>query len=85
MCWSFGRYQSILKLRQKLYCNFRTLCYDRIVDSGDWLLGAACCASPFDFQQAYGLDRDFALEISDHYPIEYQLNWMTFIVHKIVE
>lgn len=47
--------------------------YDRVVTAGDWILGSACCAVPFNYEEAYDISRDLALDISDHYPVEFNL------------
>ncbi|XP_071983406.1 deoxyribonuclease gamma isoform X2 [Engystomops pustulosus] len=52
--------------------------YDRIVLHGKRLINSAVpgSAAVFDFMKAYGLTEAQALEISDHYPVEFQLNQM---------
>ncbi|XP_056384252.1 deoxyribonuclease gamma [Hyla sarda] len=52
--------------------------YDRIVVHGKRLLNAVVpgSATVFDFMKEYGLTEAQALEISDHYPVEFQLNQM---------
>ncbi|XP_041130313.1 deoxyribonuclease 1 like 4, tandem duplicate 1 isoform X1 [Polyodon spathula] len=49
--------------------------YDRIVVYGDDMLEAIVphSAKPFNFQEAYGLDMELALYVSDHYPVEVEL------------
>ncbi|KAM3621243.1 uncharacterized protein V6R79_008356 [Siganus canaliculatus] len=49
--------------------------YDRIVVYGDDMLQAVVphSAKPFNFQTAYGLSEEQALEVSDHYPVEVEL------------
>lgn len=49
--------------------------YDRIVIYGDDMLEAVVphSAKPFNFQEAYGLDMELALDVSDHYPVEVEL------------
>uniref|UniRef100_A0A9R1SK55 Deoxyribonuclease 1 like 4, tandem duplicate 2 n=2 Tax=Cyprinus carpio TaxID=7962 RepID=A0A9R1SK55_CYPCA len=49
--------------------------YDRIVVYKDDMLKAVVpkSAKPFNFQQAYKLSDEMALEISDHYPVEVSL------------
>ena len=48
--------------------------YDRVVAAGDWLPRATCCATPFDYQVAYGLSDQLTKDVSDHYPIEWTLS-----------
>ncbi|KAJ6655287.1 hypothetical protein lerEdw1_005479 [Lerista edwardsae] len=50
--------------------------YDRIVVHGERCLAAVVpeSAQPFDFPQKFGLSEAEALEISDHYPVELELN-----------
>ncbi|XP_044158090.1 deoxyribonuclease gamma-like [Bufo gargarizans] len=52
--------------------------YDRIVLHGKRLINSVepGSATVFDFMKAYGLTEAQALEISDHYPVEFQLNQM---------
>lgn len=52
--------------------------YDRIVLHGKRLINSAVpdSATVFDFMKAYGLTEAQALEISDHYPVEFQLTQM---------
>ncbi|KAG8540759.1 hypothetical protein GDO81_018629, partial [Engystomops pustulosus] len=52
--------------------------YDRIVLHGKRLINSAVpgSAAVFDFMKAYALTEAQALEISDHYPVEFQLNQM---------
>ncbi|KAM5148274.1 deoxyribonuclease gamma [Mantella aurantiaca] len=55
----------------------KTSCaYDRIVLHGANLISSVVpdSATTFDFMQAYRLTEEQALEVSDHYPIEFQLN-----------
>ncbi|XP_061582619.1 deoxyribonuclease-1-like isoform X1 [Cololabis saira] len=49
--------------------------YDRIVVYGDDMLRALVpsSAKPFNFQEAYGLSNEQALDVSDHYPVEVEL------------
>ncbi|KAM9361935.1 deoxyribonuclease 1 like 4, tandem duplicate 1 isoform 2-T2 [Symphorus nematophorus] len=53
--------------------------YDRIVVYGDDMLQAVVpnSAKPFNFQKAYGLSEEKALEVSDHYPVEVKLKSLT--------
>ncbi|XP_042306990.1 deoxyribonuclease gamma-like isoform X1 [Sceloporus undulatus] len=54
----------------------RSCCaYDRIIVHGEEFLGAVVprSAKPFNFTQALGLSEEEALEISDHYPVEVNL------------
>lgn len=53
--------------------------YDRIVVYGDDMLHAVIpnSAKPFNFQKAYKLSQEQALEISDHYPVEVELKSLT--------
>ncbi|XP_034996213.1 deoxyribonuclease-1-like 1 [Zootoca vivipara] len=50
--------------------------YDRIVVHGERCLAAVVpgSAQPFNFAKAFGLSEAEALEISDHYPVEVELN-----------
>uniref|UniRef100_A0ACB8EMG5 Uncharacterized protein n=2 Tax=Sphaerodactylus townsendi TaxID=933632 RepID=A0ACB8EMG5_9SAUR len=50
--------------------------YDRIVVHGDRCLGVVIpgSARPFDFPKEYGLSEAEALKVSDHYPVEVELN-----------
>lgn len=48
--------------------------YDRVIAAGNWLPKAACCAVPFDYQKAYGLDDQLTKDVSDHYPVEWILS-----------
>nr|XP_056723327.1 deoxyribonuclease-1-like 1 [Euleptes europaea] len=50
--------------------------YDRIVVHGERCLRAVVpgSAQPFDFPKEYGLSEAEALKISDHYPVEVELN-----------
>ncbi|KAJ8371900.1 hypothetical protein AAFF_G00298920 [Aldrovandia affinis] len=49
--------------------------YDRIVVYGDDMLDAVVpnSAQPFNFQKAFGLTYEMALDVSDHYPVEVEL------------
>ncbi|XP_072296094.1 deoxyribonuclease-1-like isoform X1 [Eucyclogobius newberryi] len=49
--------------------------YDRIVVYGDDMLKAVVpgSAKPFNFQKAYRLSDELALDVSDHYPVEVTL------------
>ncbi|CAL9707427.1 unnamed protein product [Knipowitschia caucasica] len=49
--------------------------YDRIVIYGNDMLEAVVpgSAKPFNFQRAYGLSDELALDVSDHYPVEVTL------------
>lgn len=49
--------------------------YDRIVVYGDDMLKAVVpeSAKPFNFQKAFGLSDEQALDVSDHYPVEVTL------------
>nr|XP_040060267.1 deoxyribonuclease 1 like 4, tandem duplicate 1 [Gasterosteus aculeatus aculeatus] len=49
--------------------------YDRIVVYGDDMLDAVVpdSAKPFNFQEAYGLNREQTVKVSDHYPVEVEL------------
>ncbi|XP_041639256.1 deoxyribonuclease 1 like 4, tandem duplicate 1 [Cheilinus undulatus] len=49
--------------------------YDRIVVYGDDMLQAVVpdSAKPFNFQKAYSLSQELALEVSDHYPVEVEM------------
>ncbi|XP_073324816.1 deoxyribonuclease-1-like [Pagrus major] len=49
--------------------------YDRIVVYGDDMLQAVVpnSAKTFNFQEAYGLSQEQALDVSDHYPVEVEL------------
>ncbi|XP_061075010.1 deoxyribonuclease gamma-like [Conger conger] len=49
--------------------------YDRIVVYGDDMLNAVVpnSAKPFNFQEAFGLTVEEALDVSDHYPVELEL------------
>uniref|UniRef100_A0A8C6SF75 Endonuclease/exonuclease/phosphatase domain-containing protein n=1 Tax=Neogobius melanostomus TaxID=47308 RepID=A0A8C6SF75_9GOBI len=53
--------------------------YDRIVVYGDDMLQAIVpkSAKPFNFQKAYGLSDELALDVSDHYPVEVALKSKT--------
>ncbi|XP_074528427.1 deoxyribonuclease 1 like 4, tandem duplicate 1 isoform X2 [Halichoeres trimaculatus] len=53
--------------------------YDRIVVYGDDMLHAVVpnSAKPFNFQEAYRLSQEQALEVSDHYPVEVELKSLT--------
>ncbi|XP_034538040.1 deoxyribonuclease-1-like [Notolabrus celidotus] len=55
--------------------------YDRIVVYGDDMLQAVMpnSAKPFNFQRAYGLTQEQALDVSDHYPVEVELMSLTTI------
>ncbi|ODM91276.1 Deoxyribonuclease-1 [Orchesella cincta] len=49
--------------------------YDRIIISGqymerNWLHGTA---KPFEFDVSFGLEKKLALNVSDHYPVEFRL------------
>lgn len=48
--------------------------YDRIIAAGTWLPRATCCAVPFNYQTAYGLDDQLTKDVSDHYPVEWILS-----------
>ncbi|KAL8164465.1 UNVERIFIED_CONTAM: hypothetical protein K2H54_051674 [Gekko kuhli] len=50
--------------------------YDRIVVHGNRCLGVVVpgSAQPFDFPKEYGLSEAEALKVSDHYPVEVELN-----------
>ncbi|XP_018417956.1 PREDICTED: deoxyribonuclease gamma isoform X1 [Nanorana parkeri] len=50
--------------------------YDRIVLHGATLISSIVpdSATTFDFTRAYRLTEEQALEVSDHYPVEFQLN-----------
>lgn len=48
--------------------------YDRIVVAGDWIQKSACCAAAFDYEHYYGIDHELALEVSDHYPVDFKMN-----------
>ncbi|KAG9471654.1 hypothetical protein GDO78_013924 [Eleutherodactylus coqui] len=52
--------------------------YDRIVLHGTKLINSVVpgSATAFDFMTAYGLTEAQALEISDHYPVEFQMTEM---------
>ncbi|XP_073448332.1 deoxyribonuclease gamma [Aquarana catesbeiana] len=55
----------------------KTSCaYDRIVLHGKDLISSVIpdSATVFDFMRAYRLTEEQALEVSDHYPVEFQLN-----------
>uniref|UniRef100_A0A8D0B4Q7 Deoxyribonuclease n=1 Tax=Salvator merianae TaxID=96440 RepID=A0A8D0B4Q7_SALMN len=58
-------------VRQNTHC-----AYDRIVVHGERCLAAVVpgSAQPFDFSKEFGLSETEALEISDHYPVEVELN-----------
>lgn len=58
-------------VREKTHC-----AYDRIVVHGKKCLAAVVpeSAQPFDFPKNFGLSEAEALEISDHYPVEMELN-----------
>ncbi|KAJ8257951.1 hypothetical protein GJAV_G00191520 [Gymnothorax javanicus] len=49
--------------------------YDRIVVYGDDMLDAIVpnSAQPFNFQKAFKLTEEMALDVSDHYPVEVEL------------
>ncbi|KAG5839002.1 hypothetical protein ANANG_G00229730 [Anguilla anguilla] len=49
--------------------------YDRIVVYGDDMLDAIVpnSAQPFNFQKAFNLTEEMALDVSDHYPVEVEL------------
>nr|XP_020507805.1 deoxyribonuclease gamma-like isoform X1 [Labrus bergylta] len=53
--------------------------YDRIVVYGDDMLQAVVpnSAKPFNFQQAYKLSQEQALDVSDHYPVEVEMKSVT--------
>ncbi|XP_047439045.1 deoxyribonuclease 1 like 4, tandem duplicate 1 [Mugil cephalus] len=53
--------------------------YDRIVVYGDDMLKAIVpnSAKPFNFQEAFRLTEEQALEVSDHYPVEVELKSIT--------
>ncbi|XP_036387609.1 deoxyribonuclease-1-like [Megalops cyprinoides] len=53
--------------------------YDRIVVYGDDMLKAVVpnSAQPFNFQKAFGLTEESALNVSDHYPVEVELKTRT--------
>ncbi|XP_054828160.1 deoxyribonuclease-1-like 1 [Eublepharis macularius] len=50
--------------------------YDRIVVHGERCLGAVIpgSAQPFNFPKEYGLSEEEALKVSDHYPVEVELD-----------
>ncbi|KAG9339667.1 hypothetical protein JZ751_023313 [Albula glossodonta] len=52
--------------------------YDRIVVYGDDMMDAVVpnSAQPFNFQIAFGLTEEKALDVSDHYPVEVELKTM---------
>ncbi|XP_066473998.1 deoxyribonuclease-1-like 1 [Tiliqua scincoides] len=58
-------------VRENTHC-----AYDRIVVHGEHCLAAVVpeSAQPFDFPKKFGLSEAEALEISDHYPVEVELN-----------
>ncbi|KAI1892395.1 hypothetical protein AGOR_G00132920 [Albula goreensis] len=53
--------------------------YDRIVVYGDDMLDAVVpnSAQPFNFQKAFGMTEEMALDVSDHYPVEVELKSKT--------
>ncbi|KAM7005490.1 deoxyribonuclease 1 like 4, tandem duplicate 1 isoform 1-T1 [Tautogolabrus adspersus] len=53
--------------------------YDRIVVYGDDMLQAVVpnSAKPFNFQKAYSLSQEQALDVSDHYPVEVEMKSVT--------
>ncbi|CAJ1051979.1 deoxyribonuclease-1-like [Xyrichtys novacula] len=57
--------------------------YDRIVVYGDDMLKAVIpnSAKPFNFQEAYKLNQEQALDVSDHYPVEVELKSLTKTTH----
>ncbi|XP_010637121.1 deoxyribonuclease-1-like 1 isoform X2 [Fukomys damarensis] len=49
--------------------------YDRIVLHGEACRGLMHSATAFNFPQSFGLSEEEALGISDHYPVEVELDW----------
>lgn len=49
--------------------------YDRIVLHGEACRGLMRSATIFNFPQSFGLSEEEALGISDHYPVEVELDW----------
>ncbi|XP_040215150.1 deoxyribonuclease gamma isoform X2 [Rana temporaria] len=63
----------------------KTSCaYDRIVLHGNDLISSVIpdSATVFDFMRAYRLTEEQALEVSDHYPVEFQLNESNHFARK---
>ncbi|KAJ8333253.1 hypothetical protein SKAU_G00421490 [Synaphobranchus kaupii] len=60
--------------------------YDRIVVYGDDMLDAVVpnSAQPFNFQKAFKLTEEMALDVSDHYPVEVELKSLTDGVMKTI-
>lgn len=48
--------------------------YDRIVMHGEACQGLVRAAAAFDFPQSFRLTEEEALSISDHYPVEVELD-----------
>nr|XP_006130951.1 deoxyribonuclease gamma [Pelodiscus sinensis] len=55
--------------------NSTNCAYDRIVIHGEKLISAVVpnSADIFDFQNAFGMTEEQALEVSDHFPVEFEL------------
>nr|KAF6420259.1 deoxyribonuclease 1 like 3 [Molossus molossus] len=58
--------------------------YDRIVLRGDEIVSAVVpkSNSTFDFQKAYGLTEKEALDVSDHFPVEFKLQSSKFFTNR---
>ncbi|XP_074861946.1 deoxyribonuclease gamma isoform X2 [Carettochelys insculpta] len=71
--------------------NSTNCAYDRIVIRGEKLVNAVVpnSADIFDFQEAFGMTEEQALEVSDHFPVMFQLkttrgflNWLRSLMPK---
>ena len=55
----------------------QTCSYDRVVINGDKFVNAIVPGSntTVDFQSRFGMTLDQALDISDHFPIKFDIEW----------
>merc|ERR1712168_27109 len=47
--------------------------YDRVVTAGDWIPNRTCCALPYDYEKALNISHEEALDVSDHYPVVFNM------------
>jgi deoxyribonuclease-1-like protein len=65
-------------INNQVKTNTRQTCtYDRILINGDKFVKAIVRNSntTVNFQQRFGMTLDQALDISDHFPIKFDINW----------
>jgi len=48
--------------------------YDRVILAGSKLQENSCCAKVFNYEEEYGLTNELAKDVSDHFPVEFQIN-----------